>query len=66
MCGFDTSVCVCGVCVCVCVCVAGVCCRGVLMKEIESEEQHIVRLCVILTYVCVCVLQECVDEGDRE
>ena len=38
------------------------------MKEIESEEQHRVWFCVILTQVCVCicVLQECVDEGDRK
>ena len=26
-----------------------VCCRSVLMKEIESEEQHRVWFCVILT-----------------
>ena len=39
-----------------------------LKKEIENEEQHRVWFCVILTLVCVCicVLQECVEEGDRK
>ena len=42
-------------------------CGTVLVREIESEEEHrVMGLCRTLGHKCVLHLQEYVDEGDRK